>query len=1035
MRNDLTTAAEVRAPSHDSTRTLQVGVYTAFTVSGAAGLIYESVWSRYLGLLVGHAAYAQILVLGIYLAGLALGAAIAAQRTDRIADPLRAYGLVELAVGVLGILFHAVFLGVSTLMYDGVLPQIASTPMRTVTLWLVAAVLILPQAILLGTTFPLMAAGVLRRLPQQPGGVLSRLYFTNSIGAAGGVLLAGFALLAWVGLPGSVQTAGALNLLVGLTALWLARAFPVGEVTTKPAPAAVDAPSPSQLPRLLLAAAFGTAVASFIYEIGWLRMLGLVLGGATHSFEIMLSAFILGLALGAFWVRRRSDRWTRPLFALGIVQWVMGFAALATLPLYAQMFDLTALLLDVLPRSESGYVWFSLSKYGVSLLIMLPSTFCAGMTLPLITRTLLVTGFGEKAVGEVYAVNTLGAITGAGVAGLILLPVLGLERMMVIGAGIDMFIGVALFAAAVQSETVRRPALAGASAVTLVVLLLVSIFGRIDQRLLASGVFRFGDIEEARRAEVTFYEDGRTATISVAKRGNLFSIATNGKADGSLPTSWLEACTQETPRGVLRIDAGTQILAPLIALAHASDPSNVVVVGHGTGISSHVLLGHPNAPDVITVEIEPEMIRGSAAFYPYNARVFDDRRSRFAIEDARTFFSATDERFDVILSEPSNPWVSGVSHLFTVEFYRHVIRSLTDDGVFVQWMQLYEINDDLVLTVLAALHQVFPSYTLFQTSSADLLIVASTSELRDPDWELVHAPAYAVDLCRVRPLMPIDMEVMRVADRRAFEALFEAPDAVNSDFHPVLDLGAERARFASRGAAGFRALGSVRFSVPAMLSGRALDVPASVTQSVTDVPRAVALAQSSGIRAAARWWTPEGLEDGTDGQPSTVLQTGLAASGDFAGIVARDAVWRTKLQSGSPPPDWQDWVEEFQIIEKERSAGSNGHVEEGFFQVVEAYLGLHDPPAMVSHVVQYHRALAALDFAAIASRADSVLEVDDHADWIQPTLLLETAVAAHWMLGDQGGARRVWERLSPSYDRAPTDVRRRIVQALAGGTR
>ncbi len=1028
----LTTSGAVGALPSDRDRALKAAVYIAFTFSGAAGLMYESVWSRYLGLLVGHAAYAQVLVLGIYLGGLAVGAAVAAHWSDRLRDPLRAYAIIEIAVGILGLVFHLGFVGVSSIMYDTLLPLMDSTPLRTVSLWLVSAGLIIPQAIMLGGTFPLMAAGVLRRVPGEPGGVLSRLYFTNSIGAAVGVLVAGFGLLAWVGLPGTSMTAGIINLAVGAGVLALARRYPLGAPQTeRRAGQTPSAQGGIGLSRLLLGVAFGTAVASFIYEIGWLRMLVLVLGGATHTFEIMLSAFILGLALGALWVRRRSDRWTQPLVVLGVVQCAMGYAAILTLPLYGQSFRWTAALLQTIERTELGYLWFSLAKYGTSLLIMLPATFCAGMILPLVTRTLLVSGAGERAIGSVYAVNTLGAIVGAGTAGIILLPVLGLQNMIIAAAGLDIAIGVVLLYVAPQSRAIGRPL--AAVGVAGVVMLLVGTVGRIDQRVLASGVFRFGDLDAALNADVMFYEDGRTATVSVSRRGTLLSIATNGKADGSLPLSWLRSCTPDTPRSPMRIDAGTQMLAPMIALAHAPAPRRVAVIGQGTGISSHLMLGPPDVEQVTTIEIEPQMIMGSWRFYPFNQRVFDDPRSRFAIEDARTFFSAVDDKFDVILSEPSNPWMSGVASLFTVEFYRHVLPSLTEDGVFAQWIQLYETEDDLLLSVLAALHEVFPSYALFQTSSADLLIVASKSESLEADWSVFDFDAFDEDFCRVHPIDPVDLEVLRIADRRAFEALFRGPQPVNSDFHPVLDLGAERARFLRKGAQGFLDLGSVRFSVLAMLSERILDVPVEPVAAVTDVPRAIVLSQSAGIRAAGPWWTPEGLSGGDDGSPGMVLRAGLEMAGGLGGVVARDAAWRYQLQRGSPPEDWRAWVQEFRAIELERSVGAVGRAEKGFFSVVEAYLSRTNPPSLVRYIVLHHRALALSDIAAVASYTDSILASADYPDWIEPSFLLEVGVTSNWMLGKHDAALRVWNLLSERYQRSEGDVRRSIVEALAHG--
>ncbi len=186
-------------------------LYALFIASGAAGLMYESIWSRYLGLLVGHAAYAQVLVLVIFLGGMSIGAFVAGRRSERLADPLRWYAIVELAVGAIGLLFHPLFVAVSDVAYGSLFPALPAGVAVTIVKWLLAALLILPQSILLGATFPLMSAGALRRAPRRPGRTLALLYFANSLGAAGGVLVAGFATLESWGLPGTLWTAAALN--------------------------------------------------------------------------------------------------------------------------------------------------------------------------------------------------------------------------------------------------------------------------------------------------------------------------------------------------------------------------------------------------------------------------------------------------------------------------------------------------------------------------------------------------------------------------------------------------------------------------------------------------------------------------------------------------------------------------------------------------------------------------------------------------------------------------------------------------------
>src|SRR4051794_9182203 len=283
-------------------------LYLFFVLSGAAGLIYESIWTRYLGLFVGHDAYAQIIVLIIFLGGMSAGAVAVSRWTTRLKDPLYGYVAVELVVGCIGLVFHDVFRAVTGWTYVAVYPHLGSVWLVTVAKWGIAAALILPQSVLLGMTFPLMSAGVLRLRPGRSGRKLSLLYFSNSLGAAAGVLVAGFYLVELAGLPGTLLVAAMINLSVAAACICvLMVGRPKAPASLAPLPSAVPGDSGIQpsfsLERLLLFTSMGTAVASFIYEIDWIRMLALVLGSATHSFELMLSAFILGLAFGAWSIR------------------------------------------------------------------------------------------------------------------------------------------------------------------------------------------------------------------------------------------------------------------------------------------------------------------------------------------------------------------------------------------------------------------------------------------------------------------------------------------------------------------------------------------------------------------------------------------------------------------------------------------------------------------------------------------------------------------------------------------------------------
>src|SRR5919197_2506027 len=320
-------------------------LYLVFTASGFAGLIYESIWTQYLKLFLGHAAYAQSLVLAVFMGGMALGAALCARVSARVANPLLRYALVEALVGLAALVFHPLFVALTDWSFERLLPALGSPAMALVAKVAVSSLLILPQCVLLGATFPLLSAALVRAAPRAAGESLAMLYFTNSLGGAAGVLASGFLLIAAVGLPGTLRISGALNLAIALAVALLARAE---------RPMALSAAAPrSSASDLLLAVALFTGLASFIYEIGWIRMLSLVLGASTHSFELMLAAFILGLAAGGLWIHWRIEDITSPVRYLAHVQVCMGLLALLTLPLYGTTFTLMQWLVKTLDKTDA----------------------------------------------------------------------------------------------------------------------------------------------------------------------------------------------------------------------------------------------------------------------------------------------------------------------------------------------------------------------------------------------------------------------------------------------------------------------------------------------------------------------------------------------------------------------------------------------------------------------------------------------------------------------------------------------------------
>ncbi|MBL8263240.1 MAG: spermine synthase [Xanthomonadaceae bacterium] len=752
--------------------------------------------------------------------GMALGAWLVSARGGRWTGLIRTYAIVELIIGVTALVFHPMFVGYMSLSQETVLPALEGEATIRLWQWGTAALMIAPQSIMLGMTFPLMSGGYLRVAPGQDGQILGGLYFTNSIGAAVGALVATFLLLPWIGMPGAIIVAGVINVLVGLLAWRISlRAEVTGSmpgvspsimVSEKPA-AENDPGSLGRLSMLMLFGAGITGASSFVYEIGWIRMLNQALGTTVHSFELMLSAFILGLAFGGLWIRKRSARIVDPVNAAGLAQVLMGLAALISLPLFANSFAWVGWLMEHLPKSDAGYSLYGVGSATIALLIMFPAAFFAGMTLPLFTMILLRRGAGERSIGRIYAANTLGAIVGVMLAVHVLIPMVGLRLAVTFAALADILLGLVLlrgFAAEFRPRWYF-----GALAATLLITAGSLLLGNVDPRALASGVFRHGYAELDSAVRVRYLRDGKTATVSYYEDAHgLGIIATNGKPDASI---------QLRPEGVPTDDEYTMVMAATLPLALHPDPKRIAIIGWGSGLSTHTILGSAHPEVVDTIEIEPAMVQGARLYGDHVSRGYSDPRSNLRLDDARTFFSSGGKRYDVIVSEPSNPWVSGVSSLFTREFYGFLSAHLDDDGVLVQWMQTYELNDPLFYSMVAALIGEYPHVQAYLTNSADVIFIASHKPIRSFDAGRLRDPALVPGLERLGLTKAEEHGVRRFADRSVLAALVELYSApVHTDYLPSVALNAPRSRFKGESVQSIRTLMAAGMPVLELTGGR-----------------------------------------------------------------------------------------------------------------------------------------------------------------------------------------------------------------------
>ena len=965
---------------------LRFTLFLSFAASGFAGLVYESIWSRYLGLFLGHAAYAQTLVIALFMGGLSLGSWLASRHSLRLRRLLSWYAAAEAAIGLMGLLFHPLFDGAVRLAHTSLMPALGSPGAAGVLKLALSALIVLPPAILLGTTFPLMSAGVVRLWPRLAGSSIAMLYFSNSIGAAAGVLASGFLLVGELGLPGTIIAASVLNLAVAAVVFAAARFAPDRAPDNEMETDIRRRPERAGYGLMLWVAAL-TGAASFVYEIAWIRMLSLVLGSSTHSFELMLSAFISGLAFGGLWIRRRMDGIAEPLRWLGAVQWAMGILALATVPVYANCFELMAAIMKGLSRTGEGYVLFNLASHSLSLLVMFPATFCAGMTLPLITFTLLAQGAGERSIGAVYAANTVGAIAGVVAATHVGMPLLGLKGLVAFGAALDLGLAVLLLRIARDGSRLLPGMAAGAGVVAVAAVL---AWVRIDPLEMVSGVYRYGELISADKAGNIFHKDGKTTSVDLVRysSGRLV-VFTNGKAEASI-----NLAGESGPAS----DEVTMVLSAALPLAAHPGAANAAVIGLGSGQTSHVLLGSSRLEQVDTIEIEAAVVEAAPEFGRHVERVFTDPRSRIFIDDARSFLSARNAQYDLLVAEPSNPWVSGVSSLFSAQFYELAERHLRPRGLLAQWLQLYELEPRLVASVMGALSRTFPDYEVYATDDANILILARkggpVGELRG---DLFAEAGVAGELRRHHIHSVADLETRRIAGSGALQPFFDSWEVpANSDYDPFLDLNAVRSRFLDHSASGLVALRTSPVPVLDLLEAGGREWRPPSAGGGVGTREGYSLLQLVQSARAIRAYLAEGEESALMRMPPSLR--------DDAQICRRG------LRGCSDPVEAQQWLGSLYTVATvvNPALGKAGSSEVWDMAVSSPCFGAL-PPAGKAWVSLF-AAVGARDAPGMAANAGKLLARSDRMPKNRRGYLLSAAMAGRAGAGDWNALSKLWER-------------------------
>lgn len=763
-------------------------------LSGATALVYELVWSKYLANVLGNSGQAHAVVLATFMGGLALGAYVFGRTADRVKSPLAMYGLLELGVGVYALVFptvlealSAAYLVVALKVPDGV---------RVVPKLLLAALSLVVPTMLMGGTLPALVrhfSASLSHVRRE----LARLYAINSLGAALGVFLAGVSLVPALGLSLSAKVAASLNILLALGAIALARKHPPALTSGASAEGGEVAQGGDELsyPRVAVRAALlGVALSGFtsmLYQVTWIRLLSIVMGASTYAFTLILTAFILGIGLGSFWLMTRQGRGDLlRLFAW--LQVALVASVCVALPLYIRLPYLFRKAQFLMNRTLDAWPYYQFLTFAFACVVLLVPTFFMGAAFPAAARvaTAKVTEVGRQ-LGGVYLWNTVGTITGAALGGLVLMSWWGMEGNLIAGVVGNLVAGGAAFAAApdrpAQPARAFGPLGLGVACAALFLLpmggwsVTLSGIASIRARDTAPESYPALVANFERFVQPLFYEDDTFATVFVgALKGKEHRfLKINGKVEGGTGT-----------------DMETQVVVGhLGALLHPRMPKNVLLVGAGSGITTGSVLAHP-IEHLDMVEISSAVVNAARLFKAFNRNALEDPRTHTHVDDAKTFMALAPRKYDLVISQPSNPWVAGVSGLFSRDFFRTAEQHMTEDGVLVQWIHTYESSEELLKLVVRTLRDTFP-YATTWLGPTDLVLVASRKPITldvQTLAERMARPEVREDLARVG-IHDVFTLLSKQVHSEQGQLEFAGAGPVNTDDRNILEYAAPVAFF------------------------------------------------------------------------------------------------------------------------------------------------------------------------------------------------------------------------------------------------
>ncbi|MBI1370453.1 MAG: tetratricopeptide repeat protein [Planctomycetes bacterium] len=772
-------------------------VLAVFLLSGAAGLMHEVAWTRLLRLVMGNTTYSIATVLCVFMAGLAAGSYLGGRIIDRRRDPLRVFALIEGVVGIYCLMLPWLIHAVGPIYRAAYAVTYGSQTGLTIVRFLLCTAILIVPATMMGATLPVLTRWFVRSV-DQTGRSAGRLYAFNTLGAVVGTALAGMWLIPAVGLWRTICVAAAVNLLICAAGLFMhARLGAVDE----PPPAdeleagsasttdAADRLSRRAVTVLLIGYAL-SGLAAMLYEVAWTRVLTLMIGSSVYGFSLILMAFVLGLALGSMICARFVDRVRHPMRVLAAIQMAIGGTSLLVVPLLGTLpFFVTGMI------SELGRSFWVLqaAEWGLVLSVMLAPTLLMGAAFPLVTRTYAQwSNAVGRSVGAVYGSNTIGTIIGSFLGGFMLIPWLGIQYTIFAAVSLSVLIGCAYLLASSAAAARRRLMVSGLTAAGF--LLAMTVIPRWDAAKMSFGPFVQAVWLDANAArshaalqkivsseQTIFYHEGLTSTVAVNRDASgVLSLLTNGRVEAK-------------SRGG---EAQQRLLAHIPLLLHP-DPRDVLEIGLASGVTLDAAARH-DVRSLDCVELSESVIDATRLFEDVNRHVLDDPRLRLIITDGRNYLSLTDRKYDIIISQPSDPATAGVADLFTREFFQNCYDRLNDRGMMCVWLKASSVDKDVFRSVVQSFGRTFDDMTIWSaTGFTEFMLVGSRGPMRVDESLLagrIADPRLAADMKILHIESVADLLGNLVTERDgAMRFAGEAP--MHTDDNALLEFSAPRTEF------------------------------------------------------------------------------------------------------------------------------------------------------------------------------------------------------------------------------------------------